>query len=259
MVLIDGLKAGTEYELQATASNKVSESARTDTITANTMEEESSGTSDTGTTAAIVIVVVIIVLVIAIAATVTVCVCKDKKDSKTTDRSANYREAANTERALTDNQQTHQTKPVSPREEPRRVQEAPVSAPVPQQQPARQQQPVSPRGGAISNGIEVEQNNHDLEMVPRRQAADKPTRTAAPEQVQMQFENQNPPELMTSPRQQQQQTPIVTATTDGNYIDKMAQGMKQRISIARRDPTSQQKRRDDIDEDQPEGESSINP
>lgn len=257
MVIIDGLKAGTEYELQATASNKVSESARTDIITANTMEEESSGTSDTGTTAAIVIVVVIIVLVIAIAATVTVCVCKDKKDSKTTDRSANYREAANTERALTDNQQTQQTKPVSPREEPRRVQEAPVSAPVPQQQPARQQQPVSPRGGAISNGIEVEQNNHDLEMVPRRQA-EKPTRTAAPEQVQMQFENQNPPELMTSPRQQQQQTPIVTATTDGNYIDKMAQGMKQRISIARRDPTSQQKRRDDIDEDQPEGESSYN-
>lgn len=203
------------------------------------------------------IVVVIIVLVVAIAATVTICVCKDKKDSKNTDRSANYREAANTERALTDNQQTHQTKPISPREEPRRVQEAPVSAPVPQQQPARQQQPVSPRGGAISNGIEVEQNNQDLEMVPRRQAAEKPTRTVAPEQVEMQFENQNPPELMTSPRQQQQ-TPVVTATTDGNYIEKMAQGMKQRISIARRDPTSQQKRRDDLDDDQPEGESSMN-
>ena len=134
-----------------------------------------------------------------------------------------------------------------------------MSAPVPQQQPARMPQPVSPRGGAISNGIEVEQNNHDLEMVPRRQAAEKPSRTVAPEQVQMQFENQNPAELMTSPRQQQQQTPIVTATTDGNYIDKMALGMKQRISIARRDPTSQQKRRDDLDDDQPEGESSMNP
>ena len=61
------------------------------------------------------------------------------------------------------------------------------------------------------------------------------------EEVQMEFNSPAPVELIAPT--QVQQTATVAPPTDNLYIERVKEHMKQRISIARRDPASQQKKK----------------